>query len=1057
MKKLLPLLLFMLPVLMFGQIDTEFWFAPPDLTEGTGVEPRRDSTVFFVVSTLNAPATIRINQPANPGFETVVINLPANTTQPVNLGERLSQLETKPANAVRNTGVLIRATAPITAYYEVRSNANREIFSLKGRNALGTKFYTPFEDSFGNSEFFNNLPYQPATRAGFVVAAAFDSTAVSITPRLDVLGHPANETFEVFLMRGETYYVEALDGDLQNKPYGTKIESDKPIAVTLKDDMITQDLSTSSGADVAADQMFAYEYAGGQHIVVRGALQGDPDRVVVLSTVDGTEITVNGNPVAGIFDEGEQYVFTLEDPSGFIETTEKVYVFHVTGQSDQLCGALIPPLECTGSTQIGFVRPTLGAFFSINLTIRAGAEDNFLLNGDPTLIPGSAFSPVPGSDGEYVFARIQYSNAQIPLGSPNLIENTGDELFHLGVLTATSGNSANYGYFSSFSYLNIGDLSEVCLNDSLVLDAGPGKTGYTWNTGEETQTITVTSPGTYYVDAFSGTQCVASDTIVVSYYEPPVTLGGNDTICAGTTLDLTIDGNYLFEWQDGSTGPGIEVSEEGWVWVEVTDFQECTLRDSAFISISPRPETPEIIGENIYCEGTDLDLSLSSTDNALYRFILPDSSIAFSQNLLIDNLTQDNAGQYFGFISVEGCESFSDSIEIEVIPSPVFNLPGDEILCSGETFDISTGLDPTGLTFTWQDGSSDPDFTATETGNYFVDVANEFDCSATDSVFITFNPLPENPAVTGNEVACEGDEFAVSTADQADVIFTWTDPSGNVVSTESSLVLPDVGTGLAGVYTVQAELNDCLSEVIEFTVDISENPVVVLPNDTLICEGEEIVIDAEGGFASYLWSNGSEESLIIVGDGTYELTVTNEAGCEGSDLITVTESGPEAEFDFAPSGVVQPQTVIAFTDQSAPGQAAIVSRAWDFGDESTSTSSAPDHTYNESGVYTITLTVTDANGCTSTAQAEITAAFDLRIPEGFSPNGDGVNDLFIIQGLEAFPESGLQIFNRWGGVVFETSRYNNDWDGDNLPVGTYFYILQLPNGEDFTGPVTIAR
>lgn len=1057
MKKLLPLLILFLPTAIFGQIDTEFWFAPPDLTEGTGNEPRRDSTVYFVVSSLNAPAQVRINQPANPGFEPVILDLAPNSTESVNLGLRLSQLETKPANEILNTGVLIRSTAPITAYYEVRSNANREIFSLKGKNALGTKFYTPFEDSFGNSEFFNNSPYIPFPRAGFVVVAAFDSTTVSITPKLDVLGHPGNETFDIFLMRGETYYVEAIDGDLANKPYGTKIESDKPVAVTLKDDMITQDLSTTSGADVAADQMFAYEYAGAQHIVVRGALQGDPDRVVVLATEDNTEIIVGGDPVPGVFNEGEQYVFTLDQPSAFIETTGPVFVFHATGQTDQLCGALIPPLECTGSTQIGFVRPTLGPFFSIDITIRAGGEADFTLNGDPDLIPASAFSPVPGSNGEFVFARIQYSTSQIPLGSANLVENSGDELFHLGLLTATSGNSANYGYFSSFSYLNIGELSEVCLNDSLVLDAGPGKTGYLWSTGEETQTITVTSPGTYYVEAFSGTQCLDSDTIVVSYYEPPVSLGGNDTICDGTSLNLNIDGNFLFEWQDGSSGPSFEVTEEGWVWVEVTDFQECTLRDSAFISVSPRPATPEISGDSIYCEGETLDLLLSSTDNAIYRFILPDSSLAFNQNLTVENLTQDDAGQYFGFISVEGCESFRDSIEVQIIPSPLFSFPDDDMLCAGETFEISTGLDPAGLSFTWQDGSGDSEFTATETGEYFAEVVNEFDCAASDTIFLLFNPLPENPAVTGNDPACEGDALEIGTQNEEGTTYTWTDPNGNVISTESSLVLSDITTALSGVYTVQAEAEDCLSETVEFSVEISENPVVILPNDTLICEGEEIVIAAQDGFASYAWSTGDEEPLIIVGEGTYELTVTNEGGCEGSNVVSVTESGPTAAFNFNPSGTVEPGTVISFTDQSEIGQAVIESRTWDFGDGTIRTSTNPDHQYASSGVFTITLTVTDANGCASVAEATVTVAFDLRIPEGFSPNGDGINDLFVIRGLEAFPGSTLQIFNRWGGVVFETTRYNNDWDGDNLPAGTYFYILKLPNGEDFTGPLTLAR
>jgi len=311
--------------------------------------------------------------------------------------------------------------------------------------------------------------------------------------------------------------------------------------------------------------------------------------------------------------------------------------------------------------------------------------------------------------------------------------------------------------------------------------------------------------------------------------------------------------------------------------------------------------------------------------------------------------------------------------------------------------------------------------------------------------------------VTGNEITCEGEEFAVSTADQQDVVFTWTDPQGVIVSNESSLVISDVSTAFSGVYSVQAELNNCFSEVIGFTVDISENPVVILPNDTVICEGEEIVITAPEDFASYTWSTGDEGAMIIAGDGTYELTVTNEGGCVSSDLITVTESGPEAVFNFTPTDVVQPETVISFNDQSNPGQAAIVSREWDFGDGRTSLSVNPDHDYQESGVYTVTLTTTDANGCTSTAEAVITVAFDLRIPEGFSPNGDGVNDLFVIQGIEAFPGTSLQVFNRWGGVVFENTRYNNDFDGDGLPVGTYFYILKLPGGEDFTGPITIAR
>ena len=73
------------------------------------------------------------------------------------------------------------------------------------------------------------------------------------------------------------------------------------------------------------------------------------------------------------------------------------------------------------------------------------------------------------------------------------------------------------------------------------------------------------------------------------------------------------------------------------------------------------------------------------------------------------------------------------------------------------------------------------------------------------------------------------------------------------------------------------------------------------------------------------------------------------------------------------------------------------------------------------------------------------------IYNGFSPNGDGVNDTFKIDGLEAYESHKLMVFNRWGNKVMESENYNNDWDGwwdeKRLPFGTYFYVLELNNGE----------
>jgi gliding motility-associated-like protein len=91
----------------------------------------------------------------------------------------------------------------------------------------------------------------------------------------------------------------------------------------------------------------------------------------------------------------------------------------------------------------------------------------------------------------------------------------------------------------------------------------------------------------------------------------------------------------------------------------------------------------------------------------------------------------------------------------------------------------------------------------------------------------------------------------------------------------------------------------------------------------------------------------------------------------------------------------------------------------------------------------------------------------IEIPDAFSPNSDGVNDIFFIPNLESYPNHSLKIFNRWGTQVFEAAPYMNDWDGkslhaatigEDLPVSTYYYILDLGNGENaFTGFVYLKR
>ena len=188
-----------------AQIDQEFWFAAPDLTQGTQGEINgnayRDRPIQVVLSTLVDPAQITIWQPANLSFAPIVINLAAGSTQNVNLTNWINQIETSQVDSVMNTGILIRSTAPITAYYELGAAANRDLIALKGKNANGTLFYTPFQTLWENDQSLGGSPYIPAPRSGFVIVATDDSTNVTITPKIDILNHLAGVPFSIYLNR----------------------------------------------------------------------------------------------------------------------------------------------------------------------------------------------------------------------------------------------------------------------------------------------------------------------------------------------------------------------------------------------------------------------------------------------------------------------------------------------------------------------------------------------------------------------------------------------------------------------------------------------------------------------------------------------------------------------------------------------------------------------------------------------------------------------------------------------------------------------------------------
>ncbi|MCC5945070.1 MAG: T9SS type A sorting domain-containing protein [Bernardetiaceae bacterium] len=517
-KKSLFLVLFLvllcntLPPLQ-AQSDTEFWFAAPEVTAGHGDEP-----IFMCFSTSDVAATVTISMPSNAAFVPIILNIAADDAECIDVTAFKDDFESFPYNAILNTGILVSATATITAYYEVRRNNNPDIFALKGRNGLGTAFHVPMQTQWDHQQGLN-----PNGHSGFIIVATENNTEVEITPSRNVIGRPAGVPYTIVLNRGESYCAAvsqptAAQVAPNGFPAGSVVTSNKPIAITLYHDSIRT--GTGGCYDLAGDQLVPDNIIGTDYIVLRGQLAGN-EIAYVLAIEDNTEVFVAGVSVATI-NKGEQHQVNIPNtvPRLYINTDKPVYVIHLSGFGCETGLAILPPIECTGSRKVFFARATDETFF-VNLMVRDGFQDLFRYNGGApnTLISAADFNVVPGTAGEWYSAQIPFTDvATTPTLAPGAIgtiENDG-ALFHMGLVNGGASSGCRYGYFSSFNALDLGPDINVDYGTVVTLDAGTDGLSYLWNTGETTQTIEVGlwEWGEYWVEVDVGS-CVLRDSVCV--------------------------------------------------------------------------------------------------------------------------------------------------------------------------------------------------------------------------------------------------------------------------------------------------------------------------------------------------------------------------------------------------------------------------------------------------------------------------------------------------------------------------------------------------------------
>lgn len=370
---------------------------------------------------------------------------------------------------------------------------------------------------------------------------------------------------------------------------------------------------------------------------------------------------------------------------------------------------------------------------------------------------------------------------------------------------------------------------------------------------------------------------------------------------------------------------------------------------------------------------------------------------------------------------------------------PAQTVPGDTTLCLGDT--LTVRLDNTAYTsYSWSTGASSDSIIITSPGFYAVTVADTSGCPSTSNLLVSPAALPD-PGLDSLTFTCFGSAFII-TAASGFASYDWS--TGDVSSF----------TFVSDTIQVWVTVTDSLGCSASDTTLARYFPLlpVDIGGDTSFCDGEFIQLDAGSGFAGYAWSTGATtRSIVIQNTDTITVLVTDTNGCSSSSGTVIITEYPRPD---TPS-----VTLIENILRSSPG----LFFQWYKDGIPIPGADGQNYTPDSSGTYSVE--VSNQFGCSRISEG-LEVVFEINnenfIPDGFSPNGDGVNDVFFIQNIDLFPDNELIIFNRWGQELYRIQGYQNDWDGNfngrKLPDGDYFYILTLEPGEEpVKGNLLISR
>lgn len=430
------------------------------------------------------------------------------------------------------------------------------------------------------------------------------------------------------------------------------------------------------------------------------------------------------------------------------------------------------------------------------------------------------------------------------------------------VVTVTITPSANAGLDQS-----------ICNGSSAILNASGGSS-YSWSTGENTASITVSPTQTTTYTVTSTSSCgTASDTVVVSITAPTIADAGLDqNICTGTSATLTATGGTGFDWNTGEITNSISVSPVITTTYTVTVTGTCgTASDAVLVNVTSTPTANAGVDQTICSSQT---ASLNAFGGVSYNWSSGDTAAS-----IVVNPTNTTT---YTVTTTSTCGTASDFVVVTVNPSTVANAGNDQSICAGASASLTaTG----GNSYSWNTGAATATITVSPsiTTTYYVQALGNCG-TASDAVVVTVNTNPTANAGV-DQTICNGSSATLSVS--GGTTYNWS----NGLTTSTITVNPTQTT----TYSVTAT-STCGTASDAVVVTVSTQPIANAGLDQTICIGASAILTATGG-STYNWNTGETTTSISVNPTqttTYSVTIANTCGIASDAVVVSVNSNPTA-------------------------------------------------------------------------------------------------------------------------------------------------------------------